>query len=100
MLRAAVCPLALRDNPMLDADFFAAVRIRPSRKIAGCENTWHARLKMPVDGNPILSRKPGVLRKRNSGPDPDADDHEVRWELLASSEGDVLVIYRSCCGAK
>src|SRR5262249_11428814 len=51
-------PLPLGDDPMLDANVVAGVRIGPSRDIAGGEDPGSARLEVLVDGDAVIQREP------------------------------------------
>ena len=78
--------LALSDDPVLDADSRARVRIRPPRDVASGEDARRAGFEVLVDGDAPIQRKPGLLGQRRRGPDAGADDDEVGVERGAAAE--------------
>ena len=66
--------LALGDDEMLDADRFAAVRIRPAGDVAGREHAWRARLEELVDEHSAVDGEPGLFGERGRRTDADADN--------------------------
>ena len=53
--------LTLRDHPMLDADLFSGVRIRPTGDIACGKDTGNASFKVLIDHNATIHLQPSLL---------------------------------------
>src|SRR3546814_12322216 len=70
-------PLALRDNPVLDADLLAGVRVGPACEIAGREDAGGAGFEIFVDDDATVRREPRLLEDAECRPDTDADDHPI-----------------------
>src|SRR3954462_11704762 len=78
--------LAFSNYPMLDADVFAGMRIRPTRDIAGGVNVAGACLEVPIDHHAAIDLKAGLLGKHQTRAHADADDHEVGVHCGAALE--------------
>src|SRR6266550_2384657 len=63
--------LALRDDPMLDADRAAAVGIRPARDVPRRENVRRARLETFVDDDALVLFETKGIRELRPGPNAD-----------------------------
>src|SRR5689334_24992940 len=63
--------LAFRDDPMLDANPRAAMRIGPARDVAGGEDTGRGRLEVCVDRHAFVDGKPCLLRQCAARPPAD-----------------------------
>src|ERR1700674_1910502 len=87
-------PLALGNNPVLDADLLAAVRVRPAREITGGENAGDAGFEILVDGDAAVDREPGMLGKPDRRLDADTDDHEIRCQRLTGFQDNGLLADR------
>ena len=77
--------LALGDDEMLDADRFAAVRIRPARDVAGREHMPGAGLEELVDQHAAVDGEAGLFGQRDRRTDADADDDEVGVDAVPLS---------------
>src|ERR1700736_1820998 len=64
--------LALGDNPVLDADGLAAVRIGPARDVSRSEEAGHARVEIGVYDHSAVELKAGLLGKFGPGAHADA----------------------------
>ncbi len=80
--------LALSNDPVLDAQPLAAVRIGPAGNISGSKNTRRAGLQIVVDQNSAIDRQAGLRGEIKSGPHADADDDEVRINVDTIIESD------------
>src|SRR5262249_49782844 len=81
-------PLTLGDDPVLDADPLARVRIRPSGHIAGSEHSRCARLQKLVDDDAAIDGKAGPFGDRERWPNTRADDNEVGIDGAAAAQSD------------
>ena len=84
--------LALGDDPVLDKDVLAAVRIGPARDIAGRNDSRCARFEIDVHIYAAVKRKTGLFGKRGSRTHADAGNHEIRIEGRAAFQLDLLAI--------
>src|SRR6202011_719438 len=64
-------PLALGDDPVLDADLLAAMRVRPAREITGGEDAGDAGFEILVDGDAAVDRQPRLFGEPDHRPDAD-----------------------------
>ena len=69
--------LALGNDPVLHANRLAAVRIRPSRNIAGRENSSGIGLQVRIDEDTMVEREAGLFRQFHPRPHTHANDHQV-----------------------
>ena len=70
-------PLALGDDPVLDADRLAAEPVRPARDVARCVDAGDARRQVPVDADATVDGEARLLRERDRRPNADADDDQI-----------------------
>jgi hypothetical protein len=78
--------LPLGNDPVLDANAFARIRIGPPRDVARGKNAGHARLQVLVHGDAVIHRQSGLFRNRQGGCDADPHDNEVAVERDAAAE--------------
>src|SRR6185295_19334488 len=78
--------LALGDDPVLDADALAAVRIGPARDVAGGVEAGRAGLEVFVDREALVGGEAGRLGQRQRRAHADADDDEVGGERRAAAQ--------------
>jgi hypothetical protein len=69
--------LAFGDNPVLDADLLAAVRIWPARYIACREDAGDARLQALVNSDAAVQGEAGLFRQLQRRSHTNAHDYEV-----------------------
>src|SRR5262245_18525157 len=69
--------LTLRNNPVLDANILAGMRIRPAGDIAGGKNVLNTRLKIAVHQHTAIKRQAGCLGKLSARANSDPDHHKV-----------------------
>jgi hypothetical protein len=79
--------VSLGDDPMLDADSFAAVRIGPSGDVAGSVNAGDARLQVFIHQDAAIEGEARFLGEEKGRPHPDAGDDDVAREDLVVGEG-------------
>ena len=85
---------------MLDPDRVAAVRVGPAGDVAGGENVGMAGLQPRIDGDAAVELEPGCFRKRNARLDADADDDEIRLDLLSAFEAHPTLVHARDLGAE
>src|SRR6185437_5802805 len=76
--------MPLGDDPVLDADCRAAVRVGPAGDVAGRIDIGRAGLQEFVDGYTAVDRQAGSLRKLQPRPHADAHDDEIRLDRAAA----------------
>src|SRR4029077_5725114 len=85
--------LSLSDNPVLDADVLAAVRIGPARDIARREDAGCARFEKGVHDPSAVKPKAGLFRKFGPRAHPNAGDHEIGIEGGTTFQRDPIAVY-------
>ena len=78
--------LALRDDPVLDADALAGTRIGPARHVPCGEDPGRARFEVLVHGDATVQRQACLLGESGRRPDADTHHDEVGIESRASAE--------------
>jgi len=71
---------------MLDANVLAAVRIWPSRNVAGREDPWLARFQEGVHDDTAVKAETSPFGKPSPRSHADAGDYEIRSQRIAAAE--------------
>src|SRR5487761_1984678 len=70
-------PLALGDDPVLDADSLAGEPVRPARDVAGREDARNIRFEAFVDRDAAVGGEARLFRQCDHRPYADADDDQI-----------------------
>src|SRR5207248_895153 len=82
--------LPLSDNPVLDAQPLATVRVGPARDVSSGENPGCASFKVLVYQHTTICRQSGLLRELDPRSHPDPDHDKVGGDHSAVVEPDPL----------
>ena len=69
---------------MLDADAFAAKRVRPTRDIACREYIRSAGFEVSIDDDAAVDGEARALGEVQTRPHPDTHDHKIRFDHAAT----------------
>ena len=85
--------LTLGHDPMLDANLLPAIRIGPSRDVAGSQNRWLARFQIGVHAHPAIHGKSGSFGELDPWPHADPSNHKICLDRAAAFERHPFAIY-------
>ena len=78
--------MTLGDNPVLDPEVLAGMRVGPARDVAGGINVRYAGLEVFVDSDPAIKFHACAFGQLEPGPYAHANDNHIGGECRAALE--------------